>query len=381
MAPPSLPKPEEEILFTPFRVVTSTFPVPGKRQDCHSAGDFIANGSTDGIVAGVRVIIDGAVIPGNVTQPTATTWRATFTPGLRFPANQPLVLIVTSADVDGPVELIVRFEHVPAPTLTLGASSISAGGFANSNTVVFNGTVANADKLQATVDALVFDNLLQFFQAGIQFPPGTIDGTKTIAFTATPVDASDPPTAATPVTFTLDRMPPIVAGLTTVSTNPLQITGEVTDATSGVDTLVAQFLDSLGTTYSVVPDSGGNFTFTPGFPVTSPRVVVFTATDRAGNSIKVPWLVTPPAVTAATIAFTSVSVNDTAGTVTFEGTTNQTVLQVNTSGVMAPDYIGITAGTFSITRPSPGAGVPLMITLQPFPNTGLSVAMTYRRTP
>jgi hypothetical protein len=116
---------------------------------------------------------------------------------------------------------------------------------------------------------------------------GSADGLHTIHLRAR--DKAGNQAAPVDLTFTLDTRPPVLAisspapGLVTYQSPT--IVGQVSDALSGVSSLVEQ-LDN-GTSAPVPFDPSGNFRFAPGLPLggsaDGPHTVHFIATDRAGN--------------------------------------------------------------------------------------------------
>jgi RHS repeat-associated protein len=116
---------------------------------------------------------------------------------------------------------------------------------------------------------------------------GSADGSHTIHLVAT--DQSGNTSTAFDDTFVLDTRPPVVTYATpapgsTARTNPT-ISGKVTDALSGVATLVGH-LDA-GATFPVTFDAAGNFSFTTALALDGTadgsHTVHLVATDKAGN--------------------------------------------------------------------------------------------------
>jgi RHS repeat-associated protein len=153
-------------------------------------------------------------------------------------------------------------------------------------------TLSGVASLAAAVDTGAFAPVALDAADHFSFTPalpldGSADGTHVVHFQA--ADRAGNVSAVTNLPFSLDTTPPVVsisspaAGLT-FQTNPT-VTGQVTDALSGVASLAAAV--DTGAFAPVALDAAGDFSFTPTLPLDGsadgPHEVHFQAADRAGN--------------------------------------------------------------------------------------------------
>jgi hypothetical protein len=172
-----------------------------------------------------------------------------------------------------------------------------AAGLATSQNVTIAGNIADAQSdlanLTAAVDSGSFSNVSFSSSGNFTFTTGlpldgTADGPHTVHFRAT--DQAGNTSVLTDYAFTLDTVAPTVTIVNpasgTFTNQNTTVTGQVTDATSGVASLVAAVDSGAFTPLTV--DSSGNFSFTTALALDGtadgPHTVRFEATDKAGNT-------------------------------------------------------------------------------------------------
>jgi hypothetical protein len=196
------------------------------------------------------------------------------------------------------------------PTATVSIQSPGPNLVTHTNVTIV-GRVTGAATLQARVDSaspvpVAFDSSGQF-QFTTSLPlNGSADGLHTVQLTAT--DQAGKPSSPVDYTFTLDTVPPVVVvsnpASALVINHNITITGQVTDAHSGVAALQASVDGGSSSNLSFA--ASGRFQFTTALALNGSadglHTVQLTATDQAGNvSSPVTYTftldTTPPAIT------------------------------------------------------------------------------------
>ena len=195
-------------------------------------------------------------------------------------------------NVSSPVDEVLILDTF-APTVTLTAP---LSGMQTNQNITITGSTADTgtgvSMLQASVDggayaALNLDAQGHFSDTTAFGLDGTQDGSHTVSFRAT--DKAGNVSAVKAVPLILDTRPPVItvdspaSGVTT-ATN-LTLSGQITDAVSGVGSLSAQ-IDS-GPIAPIVIDSTGHFSFATTLPLggtaDGAHVAHLVAVDKVGN--------------------------------------------------------------------------------------------------
>lgn len=264
-------------------------------------------------VAGLAATVD-AGLPATVTVDSSGNLHFTTQLATDGTADGPHVVHLVATDVAGNVSPPTDYHFTlqtanPAITMTNAASLTTNQNFAVSGQVT--GPTSTSFTLEAAIDTGAFSSLVVDSAGRFSAPvslalDGSADGGHTEHFKLLKPDSSIAGTAD--YSFTLDTRPPLVTVISPadnfVTGANITLTGQVTDATSGVAGVQASIDGAAFSTLTL--DGQGHFSLPTTLPLDGTadgaHVVHLKATDTAGNTSAVSDFqfvldTAPPAVT------------------------------------------------------------------------------------